>query len=251
MNEQTKKKPQEEDSEIKLHNMSTANNNQGPMSPMSPASVTSSTPDMASGTTIMRIEQDSDDNLQALFDSVLKPGEKKILSILLSMRKLPKSFFQPPSHSRENSIDSALGCTTPTPTSAGNSAAGPTNASATAAPQQHLGLTNHRLTISHSRAHSSPATLQQTYAAGQKLVQQQQQQQQAAAQAAASGANGSSGGATAGPQTASTGAPLKAVHASQRSYDVVSAIQLQEELGDLPPGWEQARTAEGQIYYLK
>ena len=45
--------------------------------------------------------------------------------------------------------------------------------------------------------------------------------------------------------------PLKAVHASQRSYDVVSAIQLQEELGDLPPGWEQARTAEGQIYYLK
>lgn len=230
--------------------MSTGNSNQGggPMSPMSPDNSMSG----GGGTTIMRIEQDSDDNLQALFDSVLKPGEKKILSIPLSMRKLPKSFFQPPSHSRENSIDSALGSTTPTPTS-GGAVSGATSA-ASPQQQQHLGLTNHRLTISHSRAHSSPATLQQTYAAGQKLVQQQQA---AAAQAAAaSGATAS--GATAGPQAANTtssassmNTPLKAVHASQRSYDVVSAIQLQEELGDLPPGWEQARTAEGQIYYLK
>lgn len=190
----------------------------------------------------MRIEQDSDDNLQALFDSVLKPGEKKILSIPLSMRKLPKSFFQPPSHSRENSIDSALGSTTPTPTS------GTASATTGAAPQQHLGLTNHRLTISHSRAHSSPATLQQTYAAGQKLVQQQQA---AAAQAAATAGPQTAGATTVGASASSVGTPLKAVHASQRSYDVVSAIQLQEELGDLPPGWEQARTAEGQIYYLK
>lgn len=241
--------------------MSAGNNNNqgGPMSPM----MSPGTPDNSmtgGGTTIMRIEQDSDDNLQALFDSVLKPGEKKILSIPLSMRKLPKSFFQPPSHSRENSIDSALGSTTPTPTSGGSGPpAGATSAASPQQQQQHLGLTNHRLTISHSRAHSSPATLQQTYAAGQKLVQQQQQA--AAAQAAASAANGGSaggGGATAGPQAANSassasamGTPLKAVHASQRSYDVVSAIQLQEELGDLPPGWEQARTAEGQIYYLK
>lgn len=230
--------------------MSTGNSNQGggPMSPMSPSGDNSMSGG-GGGTTIMRIEQDSDDNLQALFDSVLKPGEKKILSIPLSMRKLPKSFFQPPSHSRENSIDSALGSTTPTPTSGG----AVSGATSTASPQQHLGLTNHRLTISHSRAHSSPATLQQTYAAGQKLVQQQQAAAQAAA---ASGATAS--GATAGPQAANStssasamNTPLKAVHASQRSYDVVSAIQLQEELGDLPPGWEQARTAEGQIYYLK
>lgn len=239
--------------------MATTNNNQGPMSPMSPAtSVSSSTTDQAvaaaaaaSGkpsTTIMRIEQDSDDNLQALFDSVLKPGEKKVLSIPLSMRKLPKSFFQPPSHSRENSIDSALGSTTPTGQLAGSGATGSAVASATgAAPQQHLGLGN-RLTISHSRAHSSPATLQQTYAAGQKLAQQQQQQQLGNING---GAAGGGGGATAQSASSTMGTPLKAVHASQRSYDVVSAIQLQEELGDLPPGWEQARTAEGQIYYLK
>lgn len=187
----------------------------------------------------MRIEQDSDDNLQMLFDSVLKPGEKKILTIPLSMRKLPKSFFEPPSHSRENSIDSALGSstTTPTPTSRGNAAGGGNAPVAVAGQQQHLGLSSHRLTISHSRAHSSPATLQQTYAAGQKLVQQQQAAAQAAA-AAGGGAGGATGGATAGPQTAtgnsagsssasSMSTPLKAVHASQRSYDVVSAIQLQ------------------------
>lgn len=61
------------------------------MSPMSPA-----TPDIppsgVGGTTIMRIEQDSDDNLQALFDSVLKPGEKKILSIPLRCVSLATTF---------------------------------------------------------------------------------------------------------------------------------------------------------------
>lgn len=208
-------------------------------------------PNNKPSTTIMRIEQDSDDNLQALFDSVLKPGEKKVLSIPLSMRKLPKSFFQPPSHSRENSIDSALG-TTPTATGQTNVAVGGGAAAVAASvASSHLGLGN-RLTINHSRAHSSPATLQQTYAAGQKLAQQQAA---AAAQAQQAGTNGSAAGATAQPQSVtssgSSNAPLKAIHASQRSYDVVSAIQLQEELGDLPPGWEQARTAEGQIYYLK
>lgn len=41
------------------------------------------------------------------------------------------------------------------------------------------------------------------------------------------------------------------IHNRQRSYDIVSSIQLQDELGDLPPGWEQTRTPEGQIYYLE
>lgn len=41
------------------------------------------------------------------------------------------------------------------------------------------------------------------------------------------------------------------IHNRQRSYDVVSSIQLREELGDLPQGWEQTRTPEGQIYFLE
>ena len=44
---------------------------------------------------------------------------------------------------------------------------------------------------------------------------------------------------------------IQTFHMKQRSYDVVSTIQLQNELGPLPPGWEQAKTNDGQIYYLK
>ncbi|XP_052747180.1 transcriptional coactivator YAP1 isoform X1 [Bicyclus anynana] len=68
--------------------------------------------------------------------------------------------------------------------------------------------------VSHSRAHSSPASLQQTYAAGQPAQQP----------------------------------PLPHQHAKQRSYDV--GTHLPDDLGPLPSGWEQARTPEGQIYYL-
>ena len=35
-------------------------------------------------------------------------------------------------------------------------------------------------------------------------------------------------------------------HAKQQSYDSVT-----DEAQNLPPGWEQARTPQGQIYYLK
>lgn len=147
------------------------------------------------GNLVVRIDQDSDTELQALFDSVLKPDSKRPLQVPLRMRKLPNSFFNPPStgskspsvssisHSRENSADSAFGTTTTTSTSTG-------------------------LQVNHPRAHSSPASLQQTYASAQQQHQQQ--------------------------------------HLKQRSYD----ISTLDELGPLPPGWEQARTPEGQVYYL-
>ncbi|GAB0101021.1 YORKI [Sergentomyia squamirostris] len=195
------------------------------------------------GNIVVRTDEDSATKLQALFDSVLKPSEQnRPLQIPLRMRKLPNSFFNPPStgskspsvsHSRENSIDSAFGSGTTIvyAPGVGGAGAGASNS-----------VLTQRLSISHSRAHSSPATLEQTHAAGLKSAVAA-----AASGAAASAASsGGSQGAQAQPQT-----PLKAVHAPQRSYDVISAIQLQDELGDLPPGWEQARTPEGQIYYLK
>ncbi|CAH0405311.1 unnamed protein product [Chilo suppressalis] len=144
---------------------------------------------------VLRVDQDSDSVLQSLFDTVLKPDSKRPLQVPLRMRQLPKSFFNPPStgskspsvsHSRENSADSAFG-----------------SVSATGATP-----------VSHSRAHSSPASLQQTYAAGQQSQQQ----------------------------------PIHHQHAKHRSYDVGS--HLNDDLGPLPAGWEQARTPEGQIYYL-
>lgn len=190
------------------------------------------------GNLVVRMDEDSATKLQALFDTVLKPSEQnRPLQIPLRMRKLPNSFFNPPStgskspsvsHSRENSIDSAFGSgTTIVYAPGGGSGSGSGTASS---------VLTQRLSISHSRAHSSPATLEQTHAAGLKSV---------------TGATGSGNSTNQNTNQTQAQAPLKAVHASQRSYDVISAIQLQDELGDLPPGWEQARTAEGQIYYLK
>ncbi|KYN34313.1 Yorkie like protein [Trachymyrmex septentrionalis] len=135
---------------------------------------------------VVRVDQNSESDLQALFDTVLKPDSKRPLQVPLRLRNLPDSFFNPPStgskspsisHSRENSADSA-----------------------------------------HPRAHSSPASLQQTYASAQQA-----------------------------PQHAPQPHARHHHHQKQRSYDVISTV---DDLGPLPHGWEQARTPEGQIYFL-
>ncbi|XP_032682602.1 transcriptional coactivator YAP1-like isoform X2 [Odontomachus brunneus] len=157
---------------------------------------------------VVRVDQNSESDLQALFDTVLKPDSARVpLTVPLRMRKLPDSFFTPPStgskspsisHSRENSADSAFG----------TAAATPSNAAAAAG-----------LTVAHPRAHSSPASLQQTYASAQQAPQHAPQPH----------------------------ARHHHHHQKQRSYDVISTV---DDLGPLPQGWEQARTPEGQIYFL-
>jgi len=69
---------------------------------------------------VIHIRGDSDSELQALFDSVLQPNaSRRPKQVPLRLRKLPDSFFNPPStgskspslsvnHSRENSVDSTL-----------------------------------------------------------------------------------------------------------------------------------------------
>lgn len=143
---------------------------------------------------VVRVDEDSETDLQALFDTVLKPDSKKPLQVPWSMRKLPDSFFTPPSigsksinHSRENSVDSAFGSTSSAATT----------------------VNSVPLPSVHHRAHSSPASLQQTYAVGQQQNSPH--------------------------------------HIKQRSYDVGSK---NKDNTPLPPGWEQARTTEGQVYYL-
>ncbi|XP_021947210.1 transcriptional coactivator YAP1 isoform X2 [Folsomia candida] len=139
---------------------------------------------------VIHIRGDSDSELQALFDSVLAPNaNRRPKQVPLRLRNLPDSFFNPPSigskspscsvsHSRENSVDSTLN-----PVRSPLSTAG----------------------ASHSRAHSSPATLEQTY---------------------------------------SVAAALPGLSLSQSG----SANNLSDD--PLPPGWEQACTPEGQIYFI-
>ncbi|XP_044597766.1 transcriptional coactivator YAP1 [Cotesia glomerata] len=182
---------------------------------------------------VVRIDQNSESDLQALFDSVLKPNSTRPLQVPLRMRNLPNSFFNPPqtgskspsiSHSRENSADSAFG-TIVTTNVAGSGPGGNTLGSgseatggADSAGSGPAGAAP-GLTVAHPRAHSSPASLQQTYASAQQATQ----------------------------HTPQPHAPRHHHHQKQRSYDVISTV---DDMGPLPHGWEQARTPEGQIYFL-
>lgn len=217
---------------------------------------------------VVRIDENSDDNLQALFDSVLKPGiSKRPLQVPFRMRNLPNSFFNPPSigsksplasHSRDDSGDSAIFGSGTTTICSPSSTAGGDNASASGTtPSGVINPITSRLQAIHSRGHSCPASLQDTYAGlsghnaatvavnNSALSQQQQrqqpnrtsQQQQVQAQAQV--------------QPVPVVSPIQPVHRVQRSFDVVSSIQLCEELGELPPGWEQTRTPDGTVYFLE
>lgn len=129
---------------------------------------------------VVRIDENSADNLQAMFDMALNQKERPLQKPFI-MRNLPASFFNPPStgskspsvsHTRENSVDSAFGSGTTTICSpngsnaANNIATGASklNGNAANATTAIINPLTSRLQISHSRAHSSPASLQQTYA---------------------------------------------------------------------------------------
>ncbi|EDW61183.2 transcriptional coactivator yorkie isoform X1 [Drosophila virilis] len=201
---------------------------------------------------VVRVNQDSDDNLQALFDSVLNPGDAKLpLQLPFRMRKLPNSFFNPPAplHSRANSADSTYD-------------GSQTNINKTAQPEIQPSLSQNqpshsRLTIHHFRARSSPASLQQNYNVRSRNESAANSNQGPAypdnnVDFASSTANNIDLDVinTCMGQGPETPLSTQTIHKKQRSYDVVSPIQLQSQLGALPPGWEQAKTNDGQIYYL-
>lgn len=154
-----------------------------------------------SGNQVVHVRGNSDSELQALFDCVLKPSSQMPLQKPFKMRNLPASFFTPPahrqspapivSHSRESSADSTYG-------SAGTPGGGPLRVGGTVSPTSSQ--------AQHFRHHSSPASLEQTLSVAQ-------------------------------PQH---------VHTKQHSFDALS-----DDMQNLPPHWEQARTTQGQIYYLK
>lgn len=161
---------------------------------------------------IVRIRSDSETNLDDLFKAVMQPkGNQVHQSLPMRLRNLPPSFFQQPergsksaSHSRESSTDNTYSSPPPQPVASQNNSNAASNSSnqnnnaTVSSPPPHPG----GLPINHPRAHSSPASLQQTYNASQHQ------------------------------------------HLRQQSYDITDSIPL-------PPGWEKAKTASGQVYFLK
>ncbi|XP_005735999.1 transcriptional coactivator YAP1 [Pundamilia nyererei] len=135
------------------------------------------------GHQIVHVRGDSETDLEALFNAVMNPKVNTVPhSVPMRMRKLPDSFFKPPepkSHSRQASTDAGSG-----------------------------GV----LIPHHVRAHSSPASLQ---------------------------LGAVSGGSLSG--MGSTGASPQ--HLRQSSYEIPDDLPL-------PDGWEMAKTASGQRYFL-
>lgn len=123
------------------------------------------------------INNSSANDLDELFKAVIGPKDSQIpLSVPMRQRNFPASFFKPPdgsisaSHSRESSLDASFSPPLSQPSGSPLSPASPQQQSL----QQQLNGVPAGLTINHPRAHSSPATLQQTLAVSQAMASAQQ-----------------------------------------------------------------------------
>lgn len=191
---------------------------------------------------IIVVEEGSQDKLNELFETL---QNKMPLQRPFKMRRLPESFFNPPSsgskspsgacHSRENSYDS------------GAFASGTTTVNGNA--------TVNGLQINHSRAHSSPASLGKINL-GTMGMPITMKSGGTNFQPTTKISNVNSTTVNPNPTFQSTtessfAQPKGFLHSRGRSYDQTSLYQHQHQFIELPPGWEQAKTADGKIYYIK
>ncbi|KAI2811445.1 DNA-binding transcription factor yap1 [Blomia tropicalis] len=208
-------------------------------------------------------------SLDELFNVSLSQSNHNT-TVPMNQRKFPASFFRPPSsacssatHSRESSLDAGAfspssSSTNGKQSSSNSSGKPPTPSSLSPASppqQQHPMMVNNNgkscttssppsllasLVISHSRARSLPATLQQTAYSNQQTVPnvnlnpQQLQGQQAT--------NVAQQGQPSQLLQVKPQPPLPNVHIRQHSYDI-NKLQL-------PEGWSVAFTPNGDQYFL-
>lgn len=238
---------------------------------------------------IILVEKDSNDKLDELFDKTL--SNKLPLQVPYHMRKLPASFFNPPSsgskspsvsHSRENSADSAFGSGTTI-----GAGVGQNNVTPVIAPS----AIPSGLAIHHSRAHSSPASLGKlplninlnlsALNLGSVTPTNSSPSPNHSSNNISNTSSNNSSKQTTGVahvnnstntpnnnsssllsnagsiQSTNNNLPhnildktLQHIHSRGRSYDIPS-LQHQIQFGELPSGWEQAKTHDGKIYYIK
>lgn len=241
---------------------------------------------------IILVDKDSNDKLDELFEKTL--NNTTSLHKPYKMRKLPASFFKPPSsgskspsvsHSRENSADSAFGSGT-TILGGNNGAGNQNNNSAHQTTITPASAIANGLSIHHSRAHSSPASLGKLPLnininlsalnlgtvtptnsspspnhSSTNISNNNNSNKTTLASAVNSNSNVATNNilnnSTATNNQSSTNNNLPHnildktlhLHSRGRSYDV-SNLQHQLQFGELPPGWEQAKTHDGKIYYI-
>ncbi|XP_074657764.1 transcriptional coactivator YAP1-A-like isoform X2 [Tubulanus polymorphus] len=203
---------------------------------------------------VIHVRGDSDSDLEELF-KVLNSNPSSgngAANRPFRERKLPASFFKPPdpqkgvaggSHSREGSSDST------------HAAAFNTGPPAGPPPP---GAKSSGLQIVHPRAHSSPASLQQTLAAASQQQTQHVRQQSLHLP----DNNNDEAPLPPGWEMAKTQGGqryflnhIEQITTWQDPRKSLSTTSLNQSstavpLGPLPPGWEQATTPDGEIYFI-
>ncbi|KAG8194152.1 hypothetical protein JTE90_000990 [Oedothorax gibbosus] len=220
------------------------------------------------GKHIVRIRSDSDSNLDDLFKAVMQPkgGLGAHHSVPMRLRNLPPSFFQQPdngcksaSHSRESSLDNTF--SSPPPSQQQTVTSSASNNNPRSPPPQHPS----GLPINHPRAHSSPASLQQTFNnAGQHQHLRQQSYDITDSIPMPEGwqmahtATGQRYFLNHLTQTTTWEDPRKKLSAGSLSNSSgitcsspsISPATSLLNLGQLPENWQQATTEEGEIYFI-
>ncbi|GFY44280.1 transcriptional coactivator YAP1 [Trichonephila inaurata madagascariensis] len=231
------------------------------------------------GNHILRVMGDTD--LDDLFKAVMQPkAAQGPQSLPMRLRNLPPSFFQQPergsksaSHSRESSTDNTYASPPPPPpplvqnnsnVNSTNNNQSNNNAIGSPPPQHPSGLP-----INHPRAHSSPASLQQTYNNNAGQHKHLRQQSYDITDSIPLPQGWEMAKTEAGQiyflnhltQTTTWEDPRKklstgslsnssGITCSSTSTSPASSLINLQNLGPLPDGWEQATTTEGEVYFI-
>ncbi|XP_021356128.1 transcriptional coactivator YAP1-like isoform X2 [Mizuhopecten yessoensis] len=227
------------------------------------------------GTQVVHVREDSGSELDALFNAVMNPKSGQSGQIPLRMRNLPASFWKPPDqpqrpvqHMKQGSNDSTGGY--------------PGHPSG-------VGPSQGNLQIAHMRAHSSPASLQQTLSTvpqgppqapahharqhscdalldneplppgweiakmpdGQRYYLKQNPPPDIFNKASSPNSNHLTQSTTwQDPRKAVSTTALNSQQSPPSSQQSPNVSMQNLNLDSLPQGWEQASTPEGDIYYI-